>query len=753
MGFFSGKTIVTVGTFANRAIEDKFIPKSTRSGTITALIQDADIVENVLEKIIKSVGATGEHVYRFGKNDYIHGLPSGNFKSNNEGLPQVQAVLNTLEGATVDITYSNYSQPNFLHIAWMKLISDYGYNAVTNEITDLSTTYGHPVYLVDLTVKVPASNLFTLLASQQWGVSPSSGFTPDRPYANIIGNLSPFNLFGTDPVSSDVYVKVDYSYVIPQIVDDPLTTGVVETAPAETITGTFNLLVDGYDEDKDYFHVMYSVGGVIKYWMYQAGLGTYPTLDTVFELPPDSNGEFFPIIYFRHNKISEITNPTSESYKDNRKLIKILSGKYDDIVNAIDENPDIAHVEQAVMNFSVPAVSTNQIEAKYLHAFFKKMFDSDLNKYTDVNFAKINNIISLISTIFNLFSPKITNLIIQDTRFKTVLRQSGITKRIRVMNIGAIGTYSATVEGVHNKSLFSSSNSTHIYRKQISNILCEEIRVVNLELVYYILGSYQVTADEFDPILLIPLDHSITNEFSILEKEELYSRSLHYVFNSAVFTKLKWYQTGIFQIIMIVVAIAITVFSGGADGGQSLWAALGAGGAIAAEAIHAIVMKILWSIVIQIGLKIFVKVFGIKIAFIAAIIVAIYTGFKYISDYGKELVKGVYTAADFFKIALGLTDSIAKQMSEDLVDLYKEFEVYVSEGDERLEAGRKLLSSTVRLDPFVIFGESSDEYYNRTVHSGNIGILSLDTVGSYVDIALMLPKISSTIGELDHGSI
>jgi len=64
------------------------------------------------------------------------------------------------------------------------------------------------------------------------------------------------------------------------------------------------------------------------------------------------------------------------------------------------------------------------------------------------------------------------------------------------------------------------------------------------------------------------------------------------------------------------------------------------------------------------------------------------------------------------------------------------------------DASSKLLSDTNRLSSFVIFGEKPADYFARTIHSGNIGIKSIEAVTSYVQIALTLPKLSDSLGEI-----
>lgn len=740
VGLFSSKTKTIVGTTVSRVISDELIPDAIKVGVTTSLLKSSDMVEEVLEQVIDSIGIRAERMYRYGKNHYVHGLPSGNFLSSNLGLSEVTQVLNTIEGSLVTVHYSHFAQPNILHIGWMRLISNFGYVQTTNEIVGLSIVFGYPVYLEDLTVKLPSAtaSTYTDEALQQWGTPASAGYTPVRLSAATIGYLSGVKPVETDALAVNPYVKVDYSYVIPAgtIINE------VATLLPETVTGTLSITVEGFNEHVDHFHVKYTVGGVIKYWMYQSGLGTYPTLDAVFNQPPAINGTFFPVTYFRHNKVSEISNTTTPEYLTSKKLCKYIGIDFDTLSEDINSNPDIADVQQAMMVFAVPASSTNQIELRYLHKFFSVMFDSDLNKFSSLNLLNIHNVLNSDNSTSDSQST-VSSLVIQDTRFKVVLRQSGIVKQALIMNIGPVGTYSMLVDET------TPDTPVHIYRKQLTDLICEEIRVVKLEMVYYILGSYTVTADDVDTILLIPLDMSITSTFTVLEREELYARSLHFVFNSAVVVKIKWYQSGFFKILLTVAAIAITLLSAVSDGG-ALLAALLSGGAAATAAIKVIIIKILVGLAIQFALKLFVKVVGIKIAFIVALAVALYSAKVALA---KEVVKGAPTALEYLELSTGLFNAASEELESQFIDLdreFKAFEEYKDAADERLKAGNDLLGSSIRLDPFIIFGETPDEYYNRTTHSGNIGVLSLDAISNYVDISLTLPKINSTLGESIH---
>ena len=107
------------------------------------------------------------------------------------------------------------------------------------------------------------------------------------------------------------------------------------------------------------------------------------------------------------------------------------------------------------------------------------------------------------------------------------------------------------------------TGSYYWFRYYITDTLYEEIQVTNLKSRYRISGGHWTTMDGNNDVLIIPVDRAITKDMGLLERERIYARSLHIVFNSMVVTKLKWYQTGIFQVIMIIVSVVIAFWDGG----------------------------------------------------------------------------------------------------------------------------------------------------------------------------------------------
>lgn len=720
MGWFSDEIRTTVATTVARVIEDARLPDSSKTGVVKAIFNDGDIPAYVMEDLVGSIGVKAERMYDYAKTHYPYGLPSGQFKSITEGAPAVTAVLSALEGTSVSLKYSHYGSPNKLHIGWLTLMAEHGYNAETNELMALTATTGFAVYLKDMTVVVPLSLLdqYDSTALDQWGVPATFGYTPERTSQSLTGVMRAPTPVLALPNISAAYIRVDYVWVTPY---------------SAAYTGSFNISLDGYDGSLNYFQASYTVGTTTKYWMYRDNSGTYPTLDSVFATISDEHGTFFPFTYFRYNHASDLDSPSSASYKISKKMLNYLGLPYDRIAAGVIANPNIAIVEQAMLVMAVPANTSDPLEQRYLFSFFDAMFASNptqFRNYTESRIAAVQAANNNIST---------NSLVIQDARFKMVLANGGVFKKRISGSIGPIGSHSSGM-------ITENGSLIHYYRHQVSHALYDEIQVAGLTMAFTIFSYWGTTADDIGEILLVPIDRSISNQLSTIDKEQLYSRSLYYVFNSMQQQTIKWYQQDWFRFVMIIVAVVVTVYTMGQDGGAFLSAVLAGEFAAAATLAWPLLLKLLEGIVIGIVLKLFVKAVGVEIGLILAIIAAAVASYN-LFEAGGQLAKAPW-AARLLTLSTGLSQGInaeLKDMYGNLLEEYDTLNLLKDRQTKELEAANKLLEHKNFLNPFVIFGEKPDDYYNRTVHSGNIGILALGAISSYVDIALTLPKLSDSI--------
>lgn len=741
MGLFSSKTKTTVGTVVERVIPDENIPNSVRTGVLKGVFDKngGDVSDFIAEELITSIALNAERMYAYGGAHYTHGLPSGQTYTATQGQSQVEFVLGTIEGTPVAVDYYRYGPPNNLHIAWGKLVTEHGYSSGSNQLAGLTAIKGVPVYLEDMVLVIPPASITATnpVALEQWGPSAKSGNIPNLRSSNAVNSLAQYSPITTDVLATEIYAQVKYVWL----------------APGDTFmsSGSFNISVAGYDDEADYFQARYTVGTSAKYWMYRVGLGTYPSLDDLYDVPAIA-GTYYPFAYFRYNKASEIADKTTQAYLTSKRLVKHLGMDYDAVAEGIDENPGIGDVEQAMVVMAVPANTSNELERRYLFEYFDAQYASLDNPYRSLTEAQIGARIQ--------GNPDLakTSTVIQDARFKMALSNGGIFKKRVSGNIGAIGTHDSGLTQIAVTTtavsiteagdfpyLVTTNVPLHYYRQQVSNTLYDEIQVYDLEMAYYIFDGYTTTGDEDDKILLIPLDRSITREYSLPDKEILYSRSLHYVFNSRVITKVKWYQTGLFKVIMLVVAIVITVSTYGAAW-ESIGAAIAAGTMSLSAFIALVLPSLIEYILITVAVRLFIKTVGVKIAFIAAVLAAL-AGVYYVIETGSLV--GAPWAQELLKLSTGISAGVQDSLKDAFTNLLGEgndWNKYVEEQTKLLDAAEDLLETNNFLSPFVLFGETPDDYYNRTVHSGNIGIVSIDAISSYVDRQLTLPKLNESFG-------
>lgn len=751
MGLFSSKKKTYVGTSVTRVIEDADITNTIQLSVIQAILKDEDISTRILENMQSTIGVRAERMYSWAKKNYVYGLPSGTMVSTQEGVAQAQSVLETIEGQPVDIEYSQLAPANRMHVAWMRLISLYGYNPNTNELTVLSAQKGKTVYLDDIKIEIPAAQLAELPNEclEQWGLAPSSGYQPDRvsneEALKPIYLTSPVKKTGTSGPSQQ-QARVYYSWTtIP---------GGFNAKPVKTQENLVISLAD-LDQDEDFLHVKYTSINQTKYWMYQIGTGAYPVLDNIYNIPSDTSGTFFPFIFFRHNKTKLNEAGFGEGYRDNKKMCDLLKLDYDAILDGIHENPDIGDVTQAVMTFAVPPNPSSQIEKRYLFDFFS---EQHLNQ--DLTVRQSNSVERLTALSFLQDQTKLTtkhSIVIQDAFFKMSLGFNQIYKRTKVGVIGPKGTYTSAYGTVTETreveddlgNLVNQSYPVRVYtyRHQLSAAYYQEVEVRRLVTEYQIQGKYTTLGDDEDDILLIPLDRSITKDYPMGTREELYSRALHFVFNSLVVVKVKWYQSGFFKFILTVAAIALAAYTfGGTALGQSLLAY-----SIGMTTLEAVVLTAVVGLATAAAsyyaLQLFVKAVGPELAFLIAIVAAVaglYLGFE------AGSIAGAPWAQDLLKLANGLTSQIGGVVQNELATLLEvqsEFSKQMEEQFKLLDSANELLEPSKLLHPFTIFGENPSDFYNRTVHSGNIGTMTLSSISNYVDLSLTLPKFSETVGD------
>ena len=233
-------------------------------------------------------------------------------------------------------------------------------------------------------------------------------------------------------------------------------------------------------------------------------------------------------------------------------------------------------------------------------------------------------------------------------------------------------------------------------------------------------------------------------------RNNLYYDSLRMVINSYDKQKIKWYQSGFFKLILVVVAIIISIYTGGMGGFIAGLSTAASGGVIAVIAY--LLPGILIGIAINYGLKFVAKLTGAEIAMILGAIVYvigisnIYKGSFNI--FGSKLP----TSQLLLQAGSAIINSANTFIATEIDEVMKDMEAFESEAEKKwdiLEEAEKLLDTDLNINPVKlltqvqpvnIVSESPDAFYKRTIHTPNIGVLTLDVIENYVNVMLKLPE-------------
>ncbi len=747
MSVFGTSKKTYVSTSVSRLVSDDQIPDPTKKAMIEAVLKNQNIADSILDENLNSSVFKFERMYRYAeRGEYFYGLPSARESSEPTVIPVVASVLESLEGQAVTVDYAKLDEALPKHYGYQVLYDDYGYDRIQGEIAVLSQQKGTPVYLKNMLSYVPVTSEadidFSILQLEDDILPVEYGNRTDAQqdqavYEALKGikRVTTTNDFIYDfTVGAQLRVEVFYIWDV----------------AGETQQDSFTVILPDSTDDapKLFYQVGYFVGpGHYGYWTYPYGSGLHPTLDTFADVQYSKEGTYFPFAIFRR----QFTNRTAsaleetEEFKTTKRLLAHIDLDFQGLGESIHENPDIADVPQAALVMAVPMNTTNQIESRYLFDYFDRLQAANTRPQVSLNAdtnATANNAITWSDADFSL------TLSYHDVYKRAVSESFGKPGDYTVGVTDHSYTYTVDVEdrdGTTTETRTAYYKKYHI-KKQLTAGLCQVITVVNPVAKYDIDSSRSYESTQDNSILLIPLDYLITRRYKISERTELYHRSLHLVFNAKVVVKLKWYQSGFFKFILLVVAVVLMFIPGGQFAGQVMFV-WGLGLTYLAVAMVLVYVAVM--VAVSYAFKLLVKEIGAEAAMIIATVLIAYGGYKAFS--GAMPAAQTYTA-----LASNLMDASTYVMEQDMkaiTDEMEELSALKTKQELELEKAMALLDKNDFLDPFAfigqqpiyIAGESPTELYTRTIHMGNPADLSYKSIEHYVDISLTLPDINATL--------
>lgn len=736
MGLFSSKKKIVVNTTISRVFEDDVIPYSVQTGAIRGIMHSGDIVEYILEEVINTIGVRVQSGLARAKNgDYEWGIPQASTLSAIDAKTQVKAQIETLLNQAITTQYNNFGPMNSLHWGFQYARSTWNYNAVTNELVGLSAAKGAPVYLYDIVpvytdetaAWVDDSDNLGLL--DNWGFSPKKGNTPSRPYQAIygMGELEGMSPYRVDPAS--IEDKIEYTYEWRSPIDGKIKQEKV----------LVQLPTEDPDYGTDWHQVRYTrADGVVDFFTYRQGAGTYPSIDGVFTIKYEDWGTYIPWVYYILQG-KDVDKISIKGRDDSRRFAMDLGVDWDQVNDAIHQDGDLDDVEQVMMFFGVEPKTQDQPSLGYLFEYFLQIQQNSVGQR--------DKAVDLASQLGDYSNATDQGFSIRDKMFRMDFNVSGIKYERRVGKVTEVGRYTGEYKDVtFSAGLRQTTQKAFVYCKQVADSLFEEITVVNPRLNYQIHRKKGFVAKGNDPELLIPIDLAVLDQFGLPDREQILTRGLHLAVNTVTIIKSPWYSSGPFKVLMLVVAVVVTIYSAGAA-----WGSIVAAASIGIGAVALVVLQmIVTSVAINYAVKMFVKEVGPEIGILAAVAAAAY-GVYNMNAQGAFAESFLAASTNLAKESVNAQNALAQDAIADLLG-FQEYaqEMYDSLKDTAKELG---LDQTNLLNPFdmirevplVVWGEAPGAYYDRTIHSGNTGARTFDLTENFVDVKLQLPELDDTI--------
>lgn len=693
MGLFSSKTVVTVASSTFKLIANP--PETVKQSVIYATLNNQSLPDTILDDAISGYASKAKQAFDYAYEEYTLGLPQGKMY----GLTQVSdsAIRAIIEDELNEPVYIVFSfiddmTPEIMVLEYLRHTR--GYKITTNEITI------HNFNLKDNKQPLSVHSVTYLYGTLTINY---------RQYYSVYGYKDNYNSF------------------------------------SESITYTGDLLLN-----RPYCIVAYqtyqqsgNLDPIEKYWFYATESNVYPDLSA--ESVEDSTKTiFFPIVPLRRNNSDVMNNTESDLYKTAKVLLDKLNLDITTLTDLINENPSINQIDHAYVMFGVNINTTVEASKYYLYKFFE--YIADISIYNmDTYVQSTNNIIAnrnnFSTSILNKFAPADVSLL--EYGLNIEISYDYVKSTIVNGVVGDIGDIDIYIQ--------KTGNTFIRFRTQISDTTYKELIVYNLVQKNIIQGHAVVASLSTNRAeLIIPISYDIASSLPLLLRNALYYDSLRMVINSYDEQKVKWYQTGFFKLLLVVVGIAISIYTGGMGSFLAGLSTAAAGGVIAV--ISYLLPGVLIGLAINYGMKFVAKITGAEIAMILGAIVSIIGISNIYKGSFNFFGNSLPTSQLLLQSGSSILNSANALIITEIDEVMKDMETFESEAKKKwtlLEEAEKLLDTDLNINPIRlltqiqpvnIVSESPDAFYTRTVHTPNIGILTLDVIENYVNVMLKLPE-------------
>lgn len=324
---------------------------------------------------------------------------------------------------------------------------------------------------------------------------------------------------------------------------------------------------------------------------------------------------------------------------------------------------------------------------------------------------------------------------------------------------------------IYNGSTTATNNFTvnHIIiYKQLTENSWTAMHVYGLSHQNKIYGGKSVNIDGKEALndsdesgFIIPIQRDIFTGFSLKDSTQMSTACNMMVFNCYQVVKQKWYQTGIFKIVLIVIVIVISIYTAGAGAGAGagiLGSAASVGAAVGLTGLAAIVVgaianalaaMILVRVIGVAATSIFGEKYGAIVGAVASVI-AIAVGTSYANGGSISAGFSTLTRADnIIRLTEAAGNGYAQYMqaavqetvakTQEVLDSYEDKMKEISAKYEEMfgNSTQGIINPLQITEATNILLESQDAFLSRTMMTGeDIANLSLGLITNFTDIMI-----------------
>lgn len=723
-------THVQVGTSISRMVPDNLIPETSKLALVKKLKGSKLSLHEELRRLsMNSITPKISQLFNYAKENYYYGLPENQIRDS--GVLPINTINRIIQNEVakklghveIKFIYTKIGGMNSLHYGWLKLFNDFKYNPDTN--------------------KIKYKNKYYTFKDMQCIYSRDSYVYADRDITSKQG-IYP---------SERYYRGKNNKFInfMPDLVGDE-NSNVIRIFYEDTKEKYFDIPMLNDDKNNDYFQVMYEyIHPQINYtdesgnvygsrmfnvWTYKDNSGTYPDLDKYEKVEYRDYGSYLPMIYLRQDK-KDLTLPKykeTQPYLTSKKCMSLIGLNIDDLSESLHKN-NMSDVYEVFTMFGIELNTKESIDIKYLYKYFEYLDNYFIEDRSNESHIK-NRIFNNNKYVLKIRDRKNGIGISFNTIFKRTGKFGGVpetyTRYKETLVYDGYGYYHQNEDGTIPNIVVEAD----IFRRQISDREYEEIVVIGIGTSYEVISGESTYFGSNSSQALIPIDIKLLNDFSLIERETLLCRSIHLVINSYVETKDKWWQSGVFKIVMVITAIAITWFYPPLS--ATAWSTVLAM-SVAGQITVVLLLTAAQSFVLPEVFKIVVDVVGVDVALIAAAIAIAYGGYNGLVGTTTDTVKLISRSGS--QLFAEANDIKLQNTLQDIYDEYGQFNLMMEDKMDSLRKIQSELESSTNIPllrasglvPLTVIGETPEDFLTRT---------------SYIDLAAHQQSLISNFAEI-----